>query len=161
MRETSDVGVFIRDEDRQKYFAAIRDQGFEISAVMPPSHYIAMRRGDPPSVRIDLLLPAGDPELDAINKAVVMKPDDVRVRVIPVEHLIATKVIAHCTRAEAQDLSDIQRLYNLGAFSAVKVRHLMECLPEDYVADFDQIMQRIKEATRNGTLGVFERGRRR
>ena len=145
-RETTDVDAFLRERDRRGVFEALREQGFEVAAVMPPFHYIAQRRGDPPDVRIDLLFPRGEPELDAIRKARPMRAEGFLVRVVPIEHLIAMKVIATATRGEAQDRADVQRLYGLGKFAPAKVRAFMAKLPEDYTTEFDEIMAAICRA---------------
>lgn len=148
-RETSDVDVFLRERDRRGMFEALREAGFVVAPTMPPFQYVAQRRGDPAGVWIDLLVPSGEPEMDAIRRARARPVEGSRVRVVPVEHLIAMKVIAASTRQEDQDRADIQRLYGIGAFDPARVRAFMATLPENYVAEFDAIMERIVAGAAN------------
>ena len=68
-RNTSDVNLFAHEDDQPRILRALRAGGAtEIEEVFRPFHYVARNpEHDNPEIRIDVLFPASDPELSAIE----------------------------------------------------------------------------------------------
>lgn len=65
-RYTSDVDVFVLDEHRSEVIQALKGVGLTVEPLKPPFHYIAyLPEHNDLDVRIDIMLPAEEPELSA------------------------------------------------------------------------------------------------
>lgn len=141
-RHTSDVDLFIAEKDRHKIFRLLRDAGLEISAVMSPFHYIAVlpEHGDL-DVRIDLLFPATEPELSAIDlpdrKSITQ--DTSPLNIFPVDLLAIAKFYSD----RDEDEADLRAMYNRGIFDTQVVSDMIRReIDEDDADDWDRLIER-------------------
>ena len=146
-RHTNDVDAFLRSEDRQAVIRALRQAGFTVDKVFGGFHYVAYEPGAPDlRVRIDLMFPAGDPELAAVETPVVLRKWGLAVPAFPVELLVLAKFYSD----QPLDRWDIAALYEHGAFEPGTVRVLLATIDADVdnLADFDALMAEIRKPGR-------------
>jgi hypothetical protein len=148
-RYTSDVDVFAKDEDRPAIMRALRAQGLETATIMSPFHYIAYRpEHADPEVRIDVLFPAGEPELSAVEFADRGMVGDVELNVFPVDLLVASKFYSD----RPEDGYDIKKMLNMGAFDPAAVEKLIASIDPEGAVDFGVVI---------ATMLVPSKGRKR
>lgn len=139
-RHTNDVDLFVVEKDRHKVFRALRDAGMQISAVASPFHYIAvLPEHANPDIRIDLLFPAGDPELSAIElpQRKSLTRGGSPLNVFPADLLAIAKFYAD----RDEDESDLRAMYTRGIFDPVQVGDLIEReFDEDDAVDWKALM---------------------
>lgn len=124
-RQTQDVDAFLQYADRALWFRALRQQEFSVIPVFSGVHYIAF---DPkhktPEVRIDLLLPAEDPELSAVEAPERGQVGNVPVDIFPLELLVISKFLSD----RENDHRDVDAMYERGLFVpadiAATLRHI-------------------------------------
>lgn len=91
-RHTNDVDAFLRSEDRQAIVRALRQAGLTVDKVFGGFHYVAYEPDAPDlRVRINLMFPAGDPELAAVEHPVVLEKWGESIPAFPVELLVLAK----------------------------------------------------------------------
>lgn len=140
-RHTNDVDAFFREEDRQAVLRALRRAGFTVDKVFGGFHYVAYEPNAPDlRVRIDVMFPAGDPELAAVENPVVIEKWGERIPAFPVEVLVLSKFYSD----EPLDRWDIAALYEHGSFDPETVRVLLATTDPDLVPDFDALMGEIR-----------------
>lgn len=140
-RHTNDVDAFLRAEDRQAIVRALRQAGLTVDKVFGGFHYVAYEPDAPDlRVRIDLMFPAGDPELAAVEHPVVMEKWGESVPAFPVELLVLAKFYSD----QPLDRWDIAALYENGSFEAGTVRALLATTDPDNVVEFDALMAEIQ-----------------
>ncbi len=136
-RHTSDVDIFAKDADRPAIMRALRQAGLETAAIMAPFHYIAYRpQHQDPEVRIDLLFPAGEPELSAIEFADRGIVGDIELNVFPIDLLVASKFYSD----RPEDGFDIKMMLNLGLFDPTAVRAVIASIDPDGAKDFADLI---------------------
>ncbi len=141
-RHTDDVDVFALDEDRPKVLRALRAAGLRIVEVMSPFHYAAyLPDVDDPEVRIDVLFPAGEPELSAVEYPARAEIGGVEFNVFALELLVATKFYSD----RVKDELDIARMYESGVFEPATVRALIASFDPDGAKEFDALMKRLAQ----------------
>jgi hypothetical protein len=142
-RHTDDVDAFLRAEDRLAVVRALRQAGFTVDKVFGGFHYVAYEPDSPDlRVRIDLMFPAGDPELAAVENPVMIEKWGQTVPAFPVELLVLAKFYAD----QPLDRWDIAALYEHGSFEPGTVRVLLASIDADAdnLADFDALMAEIR-----------------
>ena len=143
-RHTSDVDAFIADSVRIKAIRLVREQGLEIMPVFPPHHYAAYdpKHGDP-EIRIDLMFPADEPELSAIDFPDRKTIGGMKRNVFPSALLVIAKFYAN----RAKDKFDIAAMLEVGAFDADEVVRILSGYDPDLVPEFREFMRSITEPT--------------
>ncbi len=140
-RHTNDVDAFFREADRQRVVRALRRAGLTVDKVFGGFHYVAY---EPASsdlrVRIDLMFPAGDPELAAVESPAERRKWGLTIPTFPVELLVLAKFYSD----QPLDRWDIAALYEQGAFEPETVRALLATVDPGNVADFDALMTEIR-----------------
>lgn len=140
-RTTADVDLFILEADRERVLKEFRSYtGMRVEEAFAPHHYIIQYRSTrDPEVRIDLLIPAGEPELSAIEYAETIKSDDVgSFEVFPVDLLVLAKFYA--ADSEPRHELDIAQLLAKAAFDPATPRAMLVATDPDAVADYDALI---------------------
>jgi hypothetical protein len=139
-RYTSDVDAFALAEDRPQVLRALRAAGLRITTLMEPFHYAATlpAHGDL-EVRIDVLFPAGEPELSAIEHARPAQFGPVAVRVFPLELLVAAKFYSDRLKDEA----DIAGMLNAGLFDPDEVERFIASIDAEGAREFRALIARL------------------
>lgn len=140
-RQTRDVDVFVTEAGRNRLMSALRAAGLETFVIDDPSHYAAKLPGDPdPERRIDVLVPAGEPELSAIDHSVVGEIEGMTFRVVRPTLLAVMKFNAWCDRQDPKDANDILAMYRRGVFDVDAVREMIALLDPDDVPRFNALL---------------------
>lgn len=140
-RHTNDVDAFLRSEDRQAIVRALRQAGLTVDKVFGGFHYVAYEPDAPDlRVRINLMFPAGDPELAAVEHPVVLEKWGESIPAFPVELLVLAKFYSD----QPLDRWDIAALYENGSFEVGTVRALLATTDPDNVPEFDALMAEIR-----------------
>jgi hypothetical protein len=144
-RYTSDLDIFALDEGKSSILRALRKEGFIVEPLMPPMHYIAFLRehGDP-TVRVDILFPADEPALSAIEYPVTTHIAGTDVKVFPVDMLVAAKFYSD----RPQDLHDIAAMLERGIFEPEEVHRLIGSIDPEGAADFAVLIQELRRPRR-------------
>src|SRR5271157_3543045 len=67
-RHTDDVDAYVVYEDRGDWIRALRERGLTVTPLFTGVHYVAyLPEHNDPEIRIDLLVPAEDPDLSAVE----------------------------------------------------------------------------------------------
>ncbi len=144
-RFTSDVDVFAPESSRRAIFRALRDRGLTVSPIMEPFHYIAYP--DPvedPEIRIDLLFPAGEPDLSGAENPIELEVGGVRFRGFQAELLAATKLYSE----RLQDHADIEAMIRRGIIEPDAVRLLIASFDPVGVDEWDELIHKMKHRRR-------------
>jgi hypothetical protein len=129
-RQTNDVDAFLADGDIAAWSRALRAEGLRVEPVVGGIHYVASspEHGD---VRIDLLVPADDPEWSAVQAPETGDIAGVRAEVFPVSLLVAAKF--QSTREE--DHADVKAMYERGLFDPRAVVNVFRAMKDGELAD--------------------------
>jgi hypothetical protein len=150
-RQTSDVDLFVAEKDRGKVLHALRAAGLHVSDVMRPHHYIAEKpeHSDDPDARIDVMVPAGEPDITAIEwpdrRAIVS--GGAKLNVVEANLLAMMKFYSD----RDDDERDLKQLYERGIFEPDKVRKMIASIDNE---DGDEV------AAWDATIASFHRKRR-
>jgi hypothetical protein len=132
-RQTQDVDAFLQHEDRIEWFRALRAQGLKIIPIFTGVQYMAM---DPkykdPEIRIDLLLPAGDPELSAVEMPETGDIGGIAAEVFPLDLLVISKFIS----SRDEDHHDVDVMYKRGLFNPAEVALTLKHVEPTRVNEF-------------------------
>ena len=134
-RHTKDVDLFVVEKDRFKVLRALRRAGLDVISVFEPHHYAAYLPGhhDDLEVRIDVMVPADEPDLSAIEyperKALTKGGHEFNV-VIP--DLLAVMKY-HSDREKDED--DFRAMYRHATFDPEQVRAIVVYLAGEEDAD--------------------------
>jgi len=121
-RNTDDVDAFVNHVDRIEWLRALRRQGLTVAPLFAGVHYIAyLPEHDDPEIRIDLLVPAEDPDLSAIEAPDSATIADRPAEIWPVDLLVIAKY--RSTRPE--DNADVGKMFERGLFDPKSVRSIM------------------------------------
>ena len=112
------VEVLIAERDRSKVLGALRAAGYDVGVAAALVHYFVMlpEHGGDPNVRLDLLFPAGEPELSAIEHA---------ARVPIVRGGDVFNVIQPDLLAMMMFYLDLRAMYDRGVFAPNAVRQMI------------------------------------
>lgn len=128
-RATRDVDLLIADDAREPLLERLADRGIPVEDVFPPVHYAIAPQGSSHSeVGIDLLFPALGVETLALMAAQPMLVGKLRVPVIPLHHLVATKLLVdpgEDPERYARDLQDLRALRLRGLVDARRVEGVL------------------------------------
>jgi hypothetical protein len=140
-RFTTDVDVFVLSANRGRALKALRQAGLEVVPIMEPFHYAAyLGSHDDPEIRIDVLVPAGEPELTAIENPVLLHVGDVSFHGFSAELLAATKLYSD----RLKDHGDIESLVQRGIVDPRLVYALIESFDPDGAKDWEELVRRIE-----------------
>jgi hypothetical protein len=130
-RQTDDVDAYVNHEDRVEWIRALRRQGLTVTALFAGVHYVALlpEHGDP-EIKIDLLVPAEDPDLSAIEVPDSATIANRNVEVWPLDLLVIAKF--RSTREE--DHADVAKMFERGLFDPKSVRTIMRHMGEQELA---------------------------
>jgi hypothetical protein len=126
-RQTDDVDAYVNYKDRGEWVRALRERGLTVTPLFAGVHYAAFlpEHGDP-EIRIDLLVPAEDPDLSAIEVPDTATIANRLVEVWPVELLVVAKF--RSTRPD--DRADVGKMFERGLFNPKSVRSIMHNMGE-------------------------------
>lgn len=142
VRYTQDVNVFALDEDRRLVLSTLRLHGLRVVPVMEPFHYAAYLPDEPdPEVRIDVLFPAGEPELSAVEYPDRAEMDGYEFNVFSCELLVATKFFSD----RDKDESDIRTMLMSGLFEPQTVSALIRSFDPIGAKQFDALIKRLRQ----------------
>ncbi len=113
-RQTADVDIFVRDEDRLLWLRAAKKEGLLVDTSHAPSHYMIFSEEHRDlRVRIDMLVPMDAPEWEAARYSEKKTIGGVRdVRVAKIHFLAAGKFFS----TRDKDHQDFWALYERGLF---------------------------------------------
>lgn len=121
-RQTTDVDAFVLYADRGLWGNALRAQGLSFSPVFPGVHYTA---GNPAhaslDIRIDLVVPADDPELSAVECPEKGEIGGIHADVFPMSLLVIAKSLSE----RDVDHADVDAMYERGLFDPREVARVM------------------------------------
>jgi Nucleotidyl transferase of unknown function (DUF2204) len=130
-RNTDDVDAFVQHKDRIEWMRALKKQGLVVSTLFAGVHYVARLPDEPdPNIRIDLLVPAEDPDTSAVEAPDLSMIADRQVEIWPIELLVITKF--RSTREK--DNADVAEMFELGLFDSEIVRSIMLHMNETSLA---------------------------
>jgi len=128
-RHTADVDAFVLLEDRGAWFRALKERGLTIKPLFSGVHYEATHHYYPETA-IDLMMPAEDPDLSAVeapDEGVVAGRE---VAIWPISLL----VIAKFRSTRDKDRADVTELWERGLFDPAHVRRIMLYMDEKALA---------------------------
>jgi len=128
-RHTEDIDVFIIHADRTEWIRSLRGLGLEVRPLFAGVQYEATLPGDS-SFHIDLLLPAEDPDLSAIEAP---EEGEIVSRVVDVWP-VTLLVIAKFRSKREKDQADVKEMYERGMFDPAEVRTIMRHMGEKILA---------------------------
>jgi hypothetical protein len=144
-RHTDDVDAYVNHVDRVEWVRALRKQGLTVTPLFSGVHYIALLpEHNDPEIRIDLMVPAEDPDLSAIEVPDSATIADRAVEVWPLDLL----VIAKFRSTRSGDRSDVDRMFELGIFNPKSVRSIMLRINE--TSSGETILEKIQRRTMTG-----------
>lgn len=130
-RQTKDVDIFIADEVRKDLIMRLQSGGVAVGRVMPPSHYSIEPHPNPdPERRVDLLFPALGVECLGIMAAQRMTVEGMNVPVLPLQHVVAAKLLIDPVVERARFEKDGRDLHELRARGLIDVKRV-ETVLED------------------------------
>jgi hypothetical protein len=126
-RHTDDVDAYVVYKDRVEWVRALRDQGLTVTPLFAGVHYVAiLPEQKDPEIRIDLLVPAEDPDLSAVEV-----PDSATIAGRPVEVWpVDLLVIAKFRSTREEDHADVIKMFERGLFDPKSVRSIMRHMGE-------------------------------
>jgi hypothetical protein len=131
-RHTDDVDAYVHYKDRVDWIQALRGQGLTVTPLFAGVHYVAfLPEHNDPEIRIDLLVPAEDPDLSAVEVPDSSTISDRPVEVWPIDLLVIAKF--RSTRIE--DNADVAKMFELGLFKPDSVRRIMLHMGEKTLAN--------------------------
>jgi len=145
VRQTSDVDAFLLDEHRLEWLRAARSVGLIVDEVFSKVHYMAFfpRHGDP-RIRIDMLFPADEPELSAVEYPVRASIGGIATNVFPLALLAIDKFASD----RPEDHRDFERMLHLGMFDPADLRVIIASFDPDMAKRFDLAISDLSIADR-------------
>lgn len=142
IRETRDVDVFALEEDQDRIAFALRRMGLRVVPVAAPYHLAAYLPNErDPERRIDLLFPAGDPELSAIELPDRRTIEGVAANVFPLSLLVIAKFYAN----RPKDDLDIEHMLTRGLFDPAEVHRILLGFDEDGARGFVKLIRKLRQ----------------
>ena len=151
-RETKDVDAFLLERDRLTWLRAARKHGLTVDNIFGHIHYIAFfpKDGDA-RIRIDMLFPAAEPDLSAVEHPTKGTIGGVKARVFPVELLAIAKFISD----RPEDNRDFATMFNLGLFEPATVRAILRSFESrDVIASYDHVVAGLSRPRRPPPSGA-------
>jgi hypothetical protein len=141
-RHTSDVDVFVLREDCPQVLAALRDGGLEVATLYEDAHYVATlpKHGDV-DIRIDVLVPPGEPDLSAVEYPREMRTDTGVLPIVQANLLAAQKFYAN----RDKDESDLRAMYRRGVINAKAVGELIHSFDPEGSVEWAALIRRFDE----------------
>lgn len=113
VRQTSRVDAFALLDDKLAWLRAARSVGLTVDEIFRDVHYIAFfTKHQDPRIRIDLLFPAAEPELSAIEFPATVSIGGVTAEAFPMDLLVMAKFQSD----REGDARDFERMFHLGLF---------------------------------------------
>lgn len=130
-RHTKDVDLFVTEAGRIKSLMAFRRAGYTVTPVFEPHHYAVYLPGpiDDPEVRIDLMVPAGEPDLSAVEYPgrTALTKDGADFNVVTPNLLAVMKYVSD----RDKDMDDLRAMYRHAVFDPDNVREIVVYLAGD------------------------------
>ncbi len=137
-RSTKDVDVFVLESSISMLLTALREVGLVVFPVFEPFHFAAKLPGDPdPERRIDILVPAEEPELSGVERAIIVEHRGFGWRVFPHGLLATAKFLAAQRSGDIRHLADFVSMLRRGMFDASSVRSIIEFLDMGELPAYD------------------------
>jgi hypothetical protein len=162
-RFTEDVDVFITEEGRHKVLRALRSAGYEVGEATRPFHYFMMlpEHGGDPDVRIDLMFPAGEPDLSAAEfpmRLPIVKGGD-KFNIVEPNLLAMMKFMSD----RDDDEYDLKQLYSRGIFDPDVLRKMIVSIDSEdgeEAARWDALLAKFRERRTRSSKPTGRRIRR-
>jgi hypothetical protein len=121
-RHTNDLDAFLLAENKLAWLQAAQKVGLIVDPVFRGIHYIAFfqKHGDP-RIRIDLLFPSEEIEVEAVRHPVVRPIGNIRAKVFPIELLAADKFLSD----RPEDQHDFEAMLSRGLFEPLTVAAML------------------------------------
>lgn len=143
-RSTKDVDIFVAPDHAFALLRALRVLGMTVVPIFEPHHYAAYFPNTvDPEERIDVMVPAGEPELSAIEWSETKTIFGTRVEVFPLDLLVFAKGYA----MRPKDELDLAMMMARGMFDPRQVSELIRSVDPDGADEFDSAIQRITRPT--------------
>lgn len=144
-RHTSDVDLFAAEADRNRVLRTLREAGLEVAAVVGPSHYMAYDPDDNDvEARIDVMFPAGDPELSAVELPTRKNVYGHPLNIFPVSVLVLSKFYSD----RQKDEMDIAEMYNAGVFDPDEVRRVLAGYDPARLGQYGEMLESFRRKPR-------------
>ena len=144
-RETQDVDLFALDDDRVEVLQTLRKYGLVVFPIMTPYHYGAKFPHETnPEVRIDVMFPAGEPELSAVEWPEECEIQGVKCNVFSVTLLVMAKFY---TNRDDKDIPDLAGMMHRGLFNPREVYDVMQTVDPSGAQEFAQLIARLRIAS--------------
>jgi hypothetical protein len=141
-RYTADVDAFVLEADALRALRVLREAGFTVTPVFAPHHYVATipeYAAQDPDLRVDVLVPADEPELSAIEYPVRGRLAELDLNVFQLELLVVAKFYA----GRPKDHLDFVLMLERGLFDPAKVRAILASYDPEGAASFDELIARL------------------
>lgn len=140
-RSTKDVDLFVEEKDRLATLRTLRQAGLVVAPIFDPHHYVAHVPGTEDfERRIDVLVPAGEPELSAIEWSDVATVEGISdVHVFPVALLVMAKSYSD----RAKDEQDIAAMLDRGLFDPEGVATIIETVDPPHAKRFRAMIRKL------------------
>ena len=143
-RSTKDVDIFVKPDNAFALLRALRVLGLTVIPIFEPHHYAAyLPKNTDPEARIDILVPAGEPELSAIEWSETKSIFGIDAEVFPVDLLVFAKAYAN----RPKDELDLAMMMARGMFDQKHVSDLIRSVDPDGADEFDRLIKRITRKT--------------
>jgi len=139
-RHTDDVDLFALDRDRVAILRALHDVGLTITPIFAPHHYTATIKGETdPDSRIDVMFPAAEPDLSAVEFPDQGEIGGVTANIWPMPLIVIAKFYSD----RPEDHLDLAALLNRGLFDPKQVADMIEILDKEAVPEFQALIAQI------------------
>jgi hypothetical protein len=141
-RSTQNVDIFVEHDSVNGLLYELHALGVKIVPISTPSHYaVFLRDVNDSDVRIDILVPEGDPELSAIRYAETKEFLGVKADVFPLDLLVFAKFYV----GRPKDELDIIEMLTRGLFDPAHVSDLIGSIDKGGARDFDKLIKSLTE----------------
>ena len=145
VRQTSDVDAFVLDRDRHAWIRALREAGLDVEPVFMGHHYVAWHP-DNPRVRVDLLVPAEQLQVDVVKRPEVASVGGIQFRAFGPATMAAVKFLA--SEDVPGYLGDFHAMMERGLFDPQLVRQLVARVEPGELPRYDREVSRRRRTRR-------------
>jgi hypothetical protein len=130
-RHTDDIDAYVEHKYRGRWIRTLREHGLTVAPLFGGVHYVAQFPDEnDPEIRIDLLVPADDPDLSAIEVPDASQIAGRPVEIWPLELLVVSKF--QSTREK--DHEDVDAMSERGLFDPKAVHRILLHMDEPALA---------------------------
>jgi len=132
-RKTEDVDLFVEFKDRGAWLSALRQRSLLVEPLFAGVQYVAKVPGETdPAIRIDVLVPAEEVELSAIDV-----PDAMTIAGRPAEVFpLVLLIIAKYKSDRDKDHADVKEMFERGMINVPEVLTVMRRVDEELAQRF-------------------------